>query len=269
MYIYSCGSRFEKNLLLIKAWRRQNVENEDEYKNNTLMNKIVELLKKSIGIKVKNIQLGYKKILANMNESLTGELLGAIPSCGEVDLMKDFFSDVEEKIMNQIPFENSTQKDGKTTFSGRIMNIAQEMKNMVIRAVVSDYFFERNYNVIDQMNLSAVINSVKFSDLDNSITIIKSENNINPVFCAKPFLMLLTAMEDSDQVDTINISFRNRNRKFRISYDATKEEYIEIGILDPEDYYLEDYEKIWEILKQYDYAKDKSAQGDCKAAIGE
>ncbi len=39
--------------------------------------------------------------------------------------------------------------------------------------------------------------------------------------------------------------------------------------LDPEDYYLEDYEKIWEILKQYDYAKDKSAQGDCKAAIGE
>ena len=254
----------KKNLLLIKAWRRQNVENEDEYKN-----KIVEWLKKSIGIKVKNIQLGYKKILANMNESLTGELLGAIPSCGEVDLMKDFFSDVEEKIMNQIPFENSTQKDGKTTFSGRIMNIAQEMKNMVIRAVVSDYFFERNYNVIDQMNLSAVINSVKFSDLDNSITIIKSENNINPVFCAKPFLMLLTAMEDSDQVDTINISFRNRNRKFRISYDATKEEYIEIGILDPEDYYLEDYEKIWEILKQYDYAKDKSAQGDCKAAIGE
>jgi hypothetical protein len=119
------------------------------------------------------------------------------------------------------------------------------------------------------MNLSAVINSVKFSDLDNSITIIKSENNINPVFCAKPFLMLLTAMEDSDQVDTINISFRNRNRKFRIRYDATKEEYIEIGILDPEDYYLEDYEKIWEILKQYDYAKDKSAQGDCKAAIGE
>jgi len=259
----------KKNLLLIKAWRRQNVENEDEYKNNTLMNKIVEWLKKSIGIKVKNIQLGYKKILANMNESLTGELLGAIPSCGEVDLMKDFFSDVEEKIMNQIPFENSTQKDGKTTFSGRIMNIAQEMKNMVIRAVVSDYFFERNYNVIDQMNLSAVINSVKFSDLDNSITIIKSENNINPVFCAKPFLMLLTAMEDSDQVDTINISFRNRNRKFRIRYDATKEEYIEIGILDPEDYYLEDYEKIWEILKQYDYAKDKSAQGDCKAAIGE
>ena len=233
------------------------------------MNKIVEWLKKSIGIKVKNMQLRYKKILANMNESLTSELLGAIPSCGEVDLMKDFFSDVEEKIMNQIPFENSTQKDGKTTFSGRIMNIAQEMKNMVIRAVVSDYFFERNYNVIDQMNLSAVINSVKFSDLDNSITIIKSENNINPVFCAKPFLMLLTAMEDSDQVDTINISFRNRNRKFRISYDATKEEYIEIGILDPEDYYLEDYEKIWEILKQYDYAKDKSAQGDCKAAIGE
>lgn len=41
------------------------------------------------------------------------------------------------------------------------MNISQEMKNMVIRAVVSDYFFERNYNVIDQMKLSAVINSVK------------------------------------------------------------------------------------------------------------
>lgn len=259
----------KNDLLLIKAWRRQNVENDDEYKNNTLMNKIVEWLKKSIGIKVKNMQLRYKKILANMNESLTGELLGAIPSCGEVDLMKDFFTDVEEKIMNQIPFENITQKDGKTAFRGRIMNIAQEMKNMVIRAVVSDYFFERNYNVIDQMNLSAVINSVKFSDLDNSITIIKSENNINPVFCAKPFLMLLTAMEDSEQVDTINISFRNRNRKFRISYDATKEEYIEIGILDPEDYFLEDYEKIWEILKQYDYAKNKSAQGDCKAAIGE
>lgn len=70
----------KNDLLLIKAWRRQNVENEDEYKNNTLMNKIVEWLKKSIGIKVKNMQLRYKKILANMNESLTGELLGAIPS---------------------------------------------------------------------------------------------------------------------------------------------------------------------------------------------
>ena len=46
-------------------------------------------------------------------------------------------------------------------------------------------------------------------------------------------------------------------------------EYQKNVVLDPEDYYLEDYEKIWEILKQYDYVKDKSAQGDCKAAIGE
>ncbi len=259
----------KNGLLLVKAWRRQNVENEDEYKNHTLMNKIVVWLKEKIGIKVKFIQIDYKKILANMNESLIQELLNAIPACSEVDLMKDFFQNVETKVMDQISFENVIEKDGKKVFNGRIIDISQEMKNMIIRAVVSDYFFNRSLCEVDKMNLSAVINSVKFSDLDDSITIVKSENNNKPVICAKPFLMLLTAMEDSDSVDTISISFRYRNRKFRISYDATKEEYIEIGILDPEDYYLADFEEIWGILKKYEHGKNKSAQGDCKAAIGE
>lgn len=96
----------KNGLLLVKAWRRQNVENEDEYKNNTLMNNIVIWLKDSLGIKVKYIQIGYKKILANMNENLIEELLSAIPVCSEIDLMKNLFEDVEREIIDRISFEN-------------------------------------------------------------------------------------------------------------------------------------------------------------------
>ena len=135
---------------------------------------------------------------------------------------------------------------------------------------MSDYFFRRNYNAVWDMGLSAVVNSVKLSELDNAITIVKSEDNNKPVFCGKPFLMLLGAMENTRQVDALCISFMYRDKKFRVSYDATKEDYISIGILSgQEDFCEEDYQMIWEMLKKYEKGKVVSIKTVVGTAIGQ
>ena len=188
----------ESGLLLVKAWRRQGVEDNEAYKYNTLMNKVVMWLKDT-GVRVKVIQDTYKRTLANMNESLIAELLEKISACKEIERLSDTFARAEKEILENISFENAVDEDGERVFHKRIMDIRKEMKNLVIRAAVSDYFFKRDFDEVWKMGISAVINSVKFSELDNSITIVKSENNARPVFCAKPFLMLLTAMDKTSQ----------------------------------------------------------------------
>lgn len=246
----------KQKVMLIRAWRRQGLENDEEFKYNFLMDKAGDWFINNIGIQVKKMQLKYKQILANMNESLIDELIHAIPTSRDVQLLKAYFPKVQAAILREVGFEHKYTEGTEVLLPDNIINIENELKNLVTRAIVSDYFFSRNYDEVWNMGLSAIINSVKLSELDSSITIVKSENNTKPIFCSKPFLMLLSAMENSKQVDTLSITFLLRKKKFRVTYDATEEEYIGIGILSGQtDFSQEDYEVIWEMLKKYEKGK--------------
>ena len=257
-------------ILLIKSWRRIRLESEQEYKYNFLMDKVFKWLENNLKIEIKKCQFNYKSTLSCMNESLIKELLDAIPASRELGIIRAYFPVVESEILQKINFENKYIENGKEKIPENIVKFQNELNNLVTRAIVSDYFFKRSYDCVWDMGLSAIVNSVKLSELDNSITIVKSENNNKPVFCGKPFLMLLGAMENSKQVDTLCISFTQRGKKFRVSYDATKTDYITIGILSgQEDFCENDFRVIWEMLKQYEKRKDISIEKMVRKAIGE
>lgn len=259
----------QNKILLIKSWRRLGLESDREYKYNFLMDKVFEWLSSKMGIEIKKGQLNYKTTLANMNESLIQELLTAIPTSREVEVLKGYFPKIEAWILEKINFENKYQDGEEIKIQENIIKIQNELNNLVTRAIVSDYFFKRKYDAVWDMGLSAIVNSVKLSELDNSITIVKSENNNKPVFCGKPFLMLLGAMENSNKVDSLCISFTHRDKKFRVSYDASKEDYISIGILsNQEDFCANDYKVIWEMLKKYEKEKVVPDETVVREAIG-
>lgn len=260
----------KNKILLIKSWRRLGLQGEEEYKYNHLMDKVFEWVSNNLEVEIKKSQLNYKTTLANMNESLIKELLNAIPTSRKLSVIRDYFPKVEAVILSKIDFENKYNNGEEERLPENVMKIQDELSNLVTRAIVSDYFFKRKYDTVWGLGLSAIVNSVKLSDLDNSITIVKSENNNKPVFCGKPFLMLLGAMESSNQVDSLCISFTNRDKKFRVSYDATKEDYITIGILSgQEDFCANDYQVIWEMLKKYEKGEVISTESVVKEAIGE
>ena len=260
----------KNKILLIKSWRRIGLEREQEYKYNFLMDKVFKWLENNLKIEIKKCQFNYKSTLSRMNESLIKELLDAIPASRELGIIQAYFPVVEATILQKINFENKYMEDEKEKLPENIIKIQNELNNLVTRAIVSDYFFKRNYDSVWDMGLSAIVNSVKLSELDNSITIVKSENNNKPVFCGKPFLMLLGAMENSKQVDSLCISFTQRGKRFRVSYDATKEDYLSVGILSgQEDFCENDYQVIWEMLKKYEERKDISTEKMVGKAIGE
>lgn len=260
----------KNKIFLIKAWRRQGLVGEKEYKFNYLMDKVSEWLCNRGKLKIGTPQFDYRTTLANMNESLIEELVESIPLSRELELIKGYFPLIEAWILEKVDFESEYIDGGQTKIPKSVMNIQNEINNLITRAIVSDYFFRRNYNAVWDMGLSAVVNSVKLSELDNAITIVKSEDNNKPVFCGKPFLMLLGAMENTRQVDALCISFMYRDKKFRVSYDATKEDYISIGILSgQEDFCEEDYQMIWEMLKKYEKGKVVSNKTVVGTAIGQ
>lgn len=260
----------KQKVMLVRAWRRQGLESDEEYKYNFLMDKAVDWFINNIGIEIKKMHLKYKRTLANMNESLIDELIQAIPTSRDVQLLKAYFPKVQAAILKEVGFEHKYIEGTEVLLPDNIINIEKELKNLVTRAIVSDYFFSRNYDEVWNMGLSAIINSVKLSELDSSITIVKSENNTKPIFCSKPFLMLLSAMENSKQVDTLSITFLLRNKRFRVTYDATEEEYIGIGILSGQtDFSEDDYEVIWEMLKKYEKGKIKPITRMGETASGE
>lgn len=260
----------KNKIFLIKAWGRQGLDGEKEYKFNYLMDKVFEWLCNRGKLKIGTPQFDYRTTLANMNESLIEELVESIPLSRELELIKGYFPPIEAWILEKVDFESKYIDGGQTKIPKSVMNIQNEINNLITRAIVSDFFFRRNYNAVWDMGLSAVVNSVKLSELDNAITIVKSEDNNKPVFCGKPFLMLLGAMENTRQVDALCISFMYRDKKFRVSYDATKEDCISIGILSgQEDFCEEDYQMIWEMLKKYEKGKVVSNKTVVGTAIGQ
>ncbi|KEI91110.1 MULTISPECIES: hypothetical protein [Clostridium] len=258
-------------LIVIKAWRRQGIADDEKYKPAHLMDKTIAWFEKNLNYSKKSMSDKHKKTLYSMNKGLVTELFDKIPSYEDsIELDKDI-DNFSYSILKKMNLENrKLEKDGTYSLPIGVMDIKDELLKLIQRIAVSDYFMNREYDEVWNMGISAIVNSVKFNDRENVLAVVSGEEKRKPVFCSKSFLVLLKSIEESKAVDTIWIAFKYDNKTIRINYDASKDDYyLEIGLLSSQRYFTQkEFEYIWEVLTRYESDDNPKVEKMDRAIIG-
>lgn len=243
-----------KKLLIIKAWRRNGVSGEYQYRPSTLMDETSLWLDNNLDYSKENENQNDKETLYNMSKELSYEVFMKIPAYKESDSFFKEINDFSNSVLSNMELECTYKEQGKVCIPNGVMDINDELLKLIQRLTISDYFMNRDYNDVWNMGLKAVVNCVKFNDQENILAILSGENKKNPVFCSKSFLMLFKSIEESKLVNTIWISFKYNDNKVRITYDTSKnDEYLEIAILSDFKYFSRGlFEHIWEVFIEYE-----------------
>ena len=211
---------------------RQHIDDVDEYKQGVLVDSTIKWIQANISYTTKNMTGKYKEILYNMNKGLVEELFEKVPSYQDAETLNDDIATFSDSILTKLNLENKkVDEAGKITLPIGVMDINNELMKLIQRLSVADYFMHRDFDAVWNMGLSAIVNKVKFKDIENVLAMVSGEDTRKPVFCSSSFLVLLKSMEQSQMVDTIWILFKYDGRTIRVNYNATNPDYFEIGKL--------------------------------------
>ena len=118
------------------------------------------------------------------------------------------------------------------------------------------------------MGVKTIVSKIKFKDLEHVLTILSSEASEAPIFCTKTFLSLKKSLEDAKLVERLWIEHDRSHGRLKLSYDATKDEYLEMRILSNIRFTERDLLTAKEIYDSYaGDAVGKVKRGDQRCAV--
>ena len=221
---------FIKEILLIKAWTRQKIALE-EHKSGNLMIAIKNLMEEDFKVVTKGYMAKHKKVLFHMSKRLINEAYTHIPTYSDIDGLNEIIQRFISETIQGLALKNvEVDKDGKYHLLDGVLDYEAEIKNVLKSLVISDHFFDKDFDEIWRMGLEAVVARVKFNDDERVLTSLSGENTSTPIFCTKTFMSLKNRMEETEKLETLWIAMRRKRGNLNLKFDASDSEYLEILI---------------------------------------
>ena len=241
---------FLKKIMIIKAWNRNNVA--PAYRSDLLIESVVKILAYTFHVKCKGYGIQHKKILYSMSKGLVDEICRKIPAYQKIEEILPDIDEFEQLILNKLPIENisENEKNQKAIPKG-VIEFSDEIRKIIEKLIVSDYFYNKNYKEIWNMGIDAIIAKIKFSDNENVLTSMSNQGDKKPIFCTKTFLSLKKSMEDSKLVEKLWIARKRERGELNVRYDASNEDYLELLFDYAPRYKEEDLRIVMEMYADY------------------
>ena len=215
--------------IVIQAWNRQGLC--EGYKLEEQFDHIAMILSLSFGVKTKPFMATHKKALHHMSRGLVTEVYNKIPSFNQIRELENPIQTFKQDVLKGLSLKNVKEQDGEKTLGKNIFDFEDEVEKMLEKLCISDYFYDIPYDEIWKMGVKTIVSKIKFKDLEHVLTILSSEASEAPIFCTKTFLSLKKSLEDAKLVERLWIEHDRSHGRLKLSYDATKDEYLEMRIL--------------------------------------
>lgn len=255
---------FIRKIMLVKAWNRQYIAN-DDHKAEKMMKHIKRLMTYEFKVLTKSYMTEHQKVLFIMSKSLIYEAYSSVPAYNEIGRIEGVIQRFIKEITELLPLRNVVEdENGNKILSEGVMNLASEIRNVLEGAVISDYFFDRNFEEIWNIGLEAVVARVKFNDAEKVLTSLSGENTSTPIFCTKTFMSLKNRMEETEKIDTLWITKGRKKGNLNLKFDASNEEYLGILINYGIRFNESDMNSALEIYEKYEKKINQKASRDSK-----
>lgn len=260
---------FNKKIMLIKAWTRQQIAHE-EHKADNLMEHIKKIIGIEFKVTTKNYMSEHKKILFLMSKSLIYEAYSHVPTYNEINNIEGSIKKFVEETLGGLSLRNvKPNGNGQHILAEGVMDFEAEIRNVLEGLAISDYFFDRNFDEIWKMGLEAVVARVKFNDEEKVLTSLSGENTTTPIFCTKTFMSLKNRMEESERIETLWITMDRKRGNLNLKFDASNMEYMEILIKYGIRFNEADMNSALEIYEKYETKLNQQVAEHSKIAIGQ
>lgn len=260
---------FNKKIMLIKAWTRQQIAHE-EHKADNLMEHIKKIMGIEFKVTTKNYMSEHKKILFLMSKSLIYEAYSHVPTYNEINNIEGSIKKFVEETLGGLSLRNvKPNGNGQHILAEGVMDFEAEIRNVLEGLTISDYFFDRNFDEIWKMGLEAVVARVKFNDEEKVLTSLSGENTSTPIFCTKTFMSLKNRMEESERIETLWITMDRKRGNLNLKFDASNMEYMEILIKYGIRFNEADMNSALEIYEKYETKLNQQVAEHSKIAIGQ
>lgn len=260
---------FNKKIMLIKAWTRQQIAHE-EHKADNLMEHIKKIMGIEFKVTTKNYMSEHKKILFLMSKSLIYEAYSHVPTYNEINNIEGSIKKFVEETLGGLSLRNvKPNGNGQYILAEGVMDFEAEIRNVLEGLAISDYFFDRNFDEIWKMGLEAVVARVKFNDEEKVLTSLSGENTTTPIFCTKTFMSLKNRMEESERIETLWITMDRKRGNLNLKFDASNMEYMEILIKYGIRFNEADMNSALEIYEKYETKLNQQVAEHSKIAIGQ
>ena len=256
---------FARKIMLIKAWNRQYIAN-DDHKAEKMMKHIKSLMAYEFKVLTKAYMTEHQKVLFAMSKSLIYEAYSSVPAYNEIDRIQGVIRHFINEIMELLPLRNVEENEnGNKMLSEGVMDLTAEIKNVLEGAVISDYFFDRNFEEIWNLGLEAVVARVKFNDAEKVLTSLSGENTSTPIFCTKTFMSLKNRMEETEKIETLWITKGRKRGNLNLKFEASNEGYLGILISYGIRFNESDMNSALEIYEKYETRINQKTSEDSKS----
>ena len=219
----------KKETMSIKAWNRKGLT--ENYKTEEYMDRIVGLLSSNFNVITRNYMSEHKKALHNMSQGIVTDLYNKIPAYNEIRNIEQESSEFEKKALEKLSLKHlGEQEEG--SIPKYVFDFQEELKKVMEKLCICDYFYDvQHETAVWDMGVEMIVSKIKFQDVEHVLTIMSSESSQIPIFCTKTFLSLKKSLEDAKLVERLWIEHDRSHGRLKLSYDATKDEYLEMRIL--------------------------------------
>lgn len=241
------------NKLIIAKIRNQYGILQKEHRPKATIDKIIEDLKMELEFETITYDDKHQKVLYRMSKGLLEELYNIVPnynSIGEMDNYIDIF--IKNIIENMDIINIEEELDGRKVINSGVIDLKDEIKKVLQQLVISDYFFNEDIDLFSKKNVSAVITSIKFNDKEKNTARLTGEDNSKAIVCSRTFMSMRKSIDTVENVFSISIAYKRKKDSIQVKFDATEKDRLSILILNQKNYDEEDYNKIWEMYRQYE-----------------
>lgn len=241
------------NKLLIAKIRNQYGIPQKEHRPKATLDKIVEDLKVELEFETKIYDDKHQKVLYRMSKGLLEELYNIVPNYNSVNMMDEYIDGFIKSIIENMDIINIEEMlDGNKRINKGVIDLKDEIKKVLQQLVISDYFFNEDIDLFSKKNVSAVITSIKFNDNEKNTARLAGEDNSKVIVCSRTFMSMRKSIDTVQNVFSLSIAYKRKRDSIEVKIDASERDRLSILILNQKNFNEEDYNKIWEMYRQYE-----------------
>ncbi len=241
------------NKLIIAKIRNQYGIPQKEHRPKATIDKIIEDLKMELEFETITYDDKHQKVLYRMSKGLLEELYNIVPNYNSIGVMDDYIDIFIKNIIENMDIINIEEiLDGRRVINNGVIDLKDEIKKVLQQLVISDYFFNEDIDLFSKKNVSAVITSIKFNDKEKNTARLAGEDNSKAIVCSRTFMSMRKSIDTVENVFSLSIAYKRKKDSMEVKFDASEKDRLSILILNQKNYDEEDYNKIWEMYRQYE-----------------
>lgn len=241
------------NKLIIAKIRNQYGIPQKEHRPKATIDKIIEDLKMELEFETITYDDKHQKVLYRMSKGLLEELYNIVPNYNSIGKMDDYIDKFIKSIIENMDIINIEEMlDGRRVINNGVIDLKDEIKKVLQQLVISDYFFNEDIDLFSKKNVSAVITSIKFNDKEKNTARLAGEDNSKAIVCSRTFMSMRKSIDTVENVFSLSIAYKRKKDSMQVKFDASEKDRLSILILNQKNYDEEDYNKIWEMYRQYE-----------------